>query len=191
MGLTELEAAYKLIGGWRGLLGIVSTLTLSILLVIQKGETRHWKKEAGRYEQLYHNEQTAFAQTVVNYRTAAEKARQDDAANKARVEAKQAAINQERDASYEARIADARARAERLQHSQAAAHPGSSGTTSVPGVPSGPGGPDGPPAEAGLPPSDALIATEQAIQLDELQRWVKSQSSIPVNSPPSPPTGSR
>ena len=33
-----------------------------------------------------------------------------------------------------------------------------------------------------LPQSDALTATEQAIQLDELIKWVKAQSLVPVSS---------
>jgi hypothetical protein len=33
----------------------------------------------------------------------------------------------------------------------------------------------------GLPPLDALIATEQAIQLDELIRWLQRQHGIDAN----------
>ena len=34
-----------------------------------------------------------------------------------------------------------------------------------------------------LPEPDALIATEQAIQLDELVKWVKAQAAIDPNAP--------
>ena len=34
---------------------------LAVLLVIQKGETRHWKKQSDQFEQLYRSEQAAFA----------------------------------------------------------------------------------------------------------------------------------
>ena len=56
---------------------------LAVLLVIQKGETRHWKKQSAQFEQLYRGEQAAFAGTVANYRAAAETARAADSANAA------------------------------------------------------------------------------------------------------------
>ena len=180
-----------LLKNWQGALGIIGALVLSTLLVIQKGETRHWHKQSDNYERLYHDDQAAFAKTVADYRAAAEKARADDKANAERVLAEQAANTKQRDQSYEARIADARARAERLQQQlTAATHPGSPGAAGVSGGNGSAGGPHGPASEAGLPPSDALIATEQAIQLDELQRWVKGLLGInrtaPVSSPSSP-----
>jgi hypothetical protein len=193
--VTELVALYKLVGGWRGLIGIIGIATLSILLVIQKGETRHWHKKSDQFEQLYNREHMAFGQTVLNYRDAAEKARAADKANADRVLAEQAAINKERDASYEARIADARARAERaerLRNSEAGTHPGGSGAAPVPGSGPASGGPNDLPTEDRLSDSDALIATEQAIQLDELQRWVKGIVKIDrtgAGSSPSSLTG--
>ena len=56
----------------QGIAGTAASLALAILLVIQKGETRHWRKESGRNEQLYRGEEAAFAGTVANYRAAAE-----------------------------------------------------------------------------------------------------------------------
>jgi hypothetical protein len=38
--------------------------------------------------------------------------------------------------------------------------------------------------QGGLPPEDALIATEQAIQLDELIKWVRRQSALDPNARP-------
>jgi len=78
--------------GWQGIVGVGVALALSILLVIQKVETRHWKKESGSFEQLYRQEQSAFAATVANYRLAADQAQAADQANVARVTADQAAI---------------------------------------------------------------------------------------------------
>jgi hypothetical protein len=40
------------------------------------------------------------------------------------------------------------------------------------------------PGEDRLPAEDALIATEQAIQLDELIRWVRQQSAVDPNAGP-------
>jgi hypothetical protein len=207
--------------GWRGIAGLAGCLVLGILLMLQKGETRHWKKQSGQFEQLYHNEQAAFAQTVANYRAAAEQARLADQANKARVERDQAAINERTSHDFETRLADARARAARLQQrAQGAADPGGRGSAPVPGLPAAGGKPaqaagqdrlspqeqladricgpegyhdwdqNGPVCEkdgwTGLvyfPPNDALTATEQAIQLDELIKWVRQQHAIDVNGP--------
>ena len=74
----------------QGIAGIAASLALALLLVIQKGETRHWRKESGHFEQLYQGEQAAFAGTVANYRAAADAARAADRANAQRVEAAQA-----------------------------------------------------------------------------------------------------
>ena len=91
----------------QGIAGIAVGLALAVLLVIQKGETRHWKKESGRFEQLYAQEQAALAGTVANYRAAADAARAADRANLARVAAEQRAINERTSNDYEARLAAA------------------------------------------------------------------------------------
>jgi hypothetical protein len=132
--------------------------------------------ELGR--ELYRDEQ-ALCRHVANYRAAAEQARKADAANKVRVEAEQAQINKEQSDEYEARVTAARALADRLRHElAAAANPGSTGKPPVSGIP----------APAGQPPqtatdrlSDALTATEQAIQLDELIKWVRRQHDVDPN----------
>jgi len=49
----------------------------------------------------------------------------------------------------------------------------------VPGLSAAPGGSPQAPGEDGF--SDRLIATEQAIQLDELIKWVKRQAAVEVN----------
>ena len=40
----------------QGIAGIAVGLALGLLLVIQKGETRHWKKESDHFEQLHSQE---------------------------------------------------------------------------------------------------------------------------------------
>jgi hypothetical protein len=168
----------------QGIAGIVAGLALAILLVIQKGETRHWQKSSEQFEQLYGTEQAAFAGTVANYRAAADAARAADAANAGRVKAEQDQINKEQSDEFEARIADARARALRLrlETDAAAANPGVGRTASVSRVPSASGGADQAAGEGRLPPADALIATEQAIQLDELIRWLAKQQAVDPNA---------
>jgi hypothetical protein len=167
----------------QGIAGLAAAACLGLLLILQKGETRHWKKQSAQYEQLYKQEQAAHAGTVANYRAAAEQARAADQANAERVRAEQAAINQRSNHDLETRLADARARADRLQRSaaQAAADPGSRGATPVPGLPAGPGRPAEAAGEGRLSDPDRLTATEQAIQLDELIKWVRRQHSVDPN----------
>jgi hypothetical protein len=173
----------------RGIAGIAVSLALAVLLVIQKGETRHWKKQSAGFEQLYHQEQAAFAGTVANYRAAADHARASDQANATRVATAQRTINERTSHDFEARLAAARATAERLRlAAQTPAHPRARGSTSVPTL----SAPASIAAQAahqdGLPPTDALTATEQAIQLDELIKWTRAQATVdnspaPVASP--------
>ena len=174
--------------GWQGIAGIGVAIALSILLVIQKVETRHWKKQSASFEQLYHQDQAAFATTVANYRAAAEQARAADQANVARVTADQSAINERTANDYETRLAAARADAANIasgrlrQQSQAAADPGAGRNPPVPGLSAAPIGPDQAAGQDRLPASDALTATEQAIQLDELIKWVKAQAEVDTNT---------
>ncbi len=174
----------------QGIVGIAVSAILAILLGLQMTHTRHWHKQSDRFEHLYDAEKIAHQGTILNYREAAETARKADAANKARAQREQVAINTEREQSYEARIADARARADRVRREQGttAAHPGSSGGAPVSRLPGPPSDDGAASPEAGLSLDDRLIATEQAIQLDELIRWVNSQTRIDLqgNSQSSP-----
>ena len=99
----------------QGIAGLAVSVCLALLLVIQKGDTRHWRKQSDQFEQLYRGEQAAFASTVANYRAAAEAARAADKAAAERVRAEQAAINQRSNHDLQTRLADARARADRLR----------------------------------------------------------------------------
>jgi hypothetical protein len=166
----------------QGIAGLAVGLALAILLVLQKGETRHWKKQSAGFEQLYRNSETAFAETVANVRAAADLARAADRANADRVAAAQDAINERTAHDFEARLADARARAKRLHfHPQTAADPRAGRAASVPGVPAATGVAAQASGEDRLSGPDALTATEQAIQLDELIKWVRSQAKVDNN----------
>jgi hypothetical protein len=169
----------------QGIAGIAASLCLAVLLILQKGETRHWRQQSGRLEQLYQHEHSAFADTVANYHAAAAQAQANDKSNAERVRAEQAAINQRSNNAFETRLADARVRAERLrlEAPTAAADPGARGGPAVPGVPAAPGKLASAAAEDRLPASDALTATEQAIQLDELIKWVRAQHEVDSNQP--------
>ena len=169
----------------QGIAGLAVSLALGVLLIIQKGETRHWKKQSAHLEQLYSQEQAALAGTIANYRAAAEQAHASDKANAARVAAEQRAINERTSNDFEARLAAARSLAQRLrgQTASAAADPGDGATAPVSRLSAAPGGPSRAAGEDGLSGDDALTATEQAIQLDELIKWVKAQAAIDPNAP--------
>lgn len=164
----------------QGMLGIAASLLLLGLFLVKSGEARHWHKQSGRFEQLYLGEQSARAQTVANYRAAAETARAADLANAGRVAAGQRAISERTNHDLETRLADARARAQRLQFSQRTPTAAGGGARAAPLPAAGPSPREagGAAAEDGFPLADRLIATEQAIQLDELIQWVNAQAAV-------------
>lgn len=154
-------------------------LALAALLWLIRSRDQ-WRDEARANESLFHAEQAAHAATVANYRAAADQARSADAANVARVKSEQARINERTADDYENRIAAARALADRLRGEarSAATNPGTGRAAAVPHLPAAAESAAQAAGEDGLPRSDALTATEQAIQLDELIKWVKAQSAI-------------
>ena len=168
----------------QGIAGIAVGLALAILLIVQKGETRHWKKQSAGFEQLYRQSEAAFAETVADVRAAADLARAADQANARRVEAAQDVINERTANDFETRLAAARAAAERLRvQPKAAADPGARRGAPLPGLSAASGGLAQAADEDRLSPSDALTATEQAIQLDELIKWARSQAAVDPNGP--------
>ena len=168
----------------QGIAGLAAALCLGLLLILQKGESRHWKKQSGQYERLYTQERAAFAGTVANVRAAAERARAADQANARRVLADQAQINERTSHDLETRLADARVRAERLRVEAAggSADPRGRGAAAVPGLSVAAGNPAQAAGQDRLPQSDRLTATEQAIQLDELIKWVRRQHAVNPNT---------
>ena len=167
----------------QGIAGLAAAICLALLLVLQKGETRHWKKQSGQFEQLYAAGQATLAGTIANYRATAEAARAADRANAERVAADQRAINERTQNDFESRLAAARTRAEQLRlAAQTSADPRHGGAASVPGLPAASGRDSEAAGEDRLPAADALTATEQAIQLDELIKWVRAQAKVNVNT---------
>lgn len=159
--------------------GALVALVLGGFLLSAKMQNRSLKKERDRYEQLYNAEKLAHQGTELNFRRATEEARRKDAENAARVKAEQERVNDETVDSLRKRLADARMRA---AAAEARANSGRGGNAAVPGVPNSSSGTDQASGEDRLPPADALIATEQAIQLDELIKWVKRQAGIDVGN---------
>lgn len=164
-------------------LGTVAALALALLV----HDRNRWKSLAADRQAQLVRTAAAFDRTVANYRSAAARAKADDAANAARVEAQQSHINSDTEKRYEARLADARAAAERLRAQLAAASDSGPGRDSPVSRISAPARR---PAEAagenGFPLGDRLIATEQAIQLDELIAWVRRQHDVEQDGGPGP-----
>ena len=129
-------------------------------------------------------EKAAHQASAANWEAATNTARLLDRENKRLVEAQQTAESRRISDDYQARIDDARARAAAagLRVQAAPADQGSGGKPAVPRVPDPARGIDAAACEgrlpAGLSAADALIATEQAIQLDELINWVAAQAAI-------------
>lgn len=117
--------------------------------------------------------------TKRTYAEAQREAERLEAERLARVEAQQKEITDDRFQSYERRLAGARADAARLRDRLRAGGAGAGGAAAglaVPGFPAAAGEADGAPGGDGL--SRALIATAQAIQLDELISWIEDQARI-------------
>ena len=170
----------------QGIAGLVCGIALLGLLLVQKSETRHWKKQAARLEQLYRGEQAAFAGTVANYRAAAEAARAADRKAVEKAEAEQRAINERIAYDYEKRLAAARLSAERVlgEATGAATDPGPCRAAAMPGLPVAASRATQGSGQDRLHRSERLIATEQAIQLDELIKWVRRQAAVGEDASP-------
>jgi hypothetical protein len=155
--------------------GIGAVLLLALLI----HDRNRWKAKTQHYAELLAGERAAHAATVANVRAATDQARRADAANAARVRSEQAVINERTRDEYESRIAAARAAAGRLRAAPGpAADPGGGRTAPVPRLSITAQGAAQGSVEGRLPESDRLIATEQAIQLDELIRWVRAQAGV-------------
>ena len=165
--------------GPQGIAGIVVAVCLALLLIVQKVETRHWRKQSVRFEELARDGEAERARLVANFTAAAAAAQAADRANAARVASEQSAINRSSRHDFEARIDRARADALSLRQNPAAAtHRGRSVASTVPGVPASAGRADEAARQDRLPDAERLIATEQAIQLDELINWVRAQAAV-------------
>jgi hypothetical protein len=164
-------------------LKLVFAAACAFLLILLIGDRNRWKAKTSEYAAVISSERNAHAATVAGYRAAAEKARREDLERLARVKASQAAINERTAHDYESRIAAARASYERLRNDAhaAAADPRTERTAPVPAISSSSGTAAQGAGEDGFPLADRLLATEQAIQLDELIKWVRRQAEVPTN----------
>lgn len=143
-------------------------------------------------------EEAAHLGTVNAFLEASAQATRDAEANVRRVRAQQQDISNAVSRSYQAdldalRDRFARHRADSLRAGHAAAtDPGHADRADLPGLPAAAGRIDAPAGQAGLPSAgalsleDALIASEQALQLQALIDWVAAQSAVAFTPAPEP-----
>lgn len=129
-------------------------------------------------------EQSAHLGTVNAFLAASEQAQKDAKANAQRVAREQEIITDEIVSDYRSDLAALRGRFERLRAGAPRTDPGGAHAAGVPGLPDAAGrtdaatGEDRLPAAGGLTLPDALIASEQALQLDALIDWIEAQSAV-------------
>ena len=133
-----------------------------------------WRANNGLHDTIK-AERARYAETVANFKDAQAKAELAQKANLARVSIQQRNITDETLDDYNRRVADLRARYQRLlsQGNRSA-----SGNAAMPAIPDATGRIDEAADENGLPAADALTASEQALQLDALITWVERQAKV-------------
>lgn len=157
-------------------LQILSLGVIVFLLLAKAGETRR----ADKWQLRATETQAAFDKTVAEVRRVRAEQKAADEAHARKVEQAQAETSQEVANDYQKRLSELRARydALRLSKGAPAADPRRAGGENLPGVSTPSRGVDGP-APPGLSLSDIFTCESQAIQLDELQRWIREQLAIP------------
>ena len=162
------------------ILGMACALALALLI----NDRNRWKAKTAHYAEVLASERGATAATIANVRAAAEQARAADKANAERVVARQGEINERSANDFETRLAVARAAAQRLRGEGAtgAADPGAGRAAAVPGLSAAAQGAAQAAGEDRLSAAERLIATEQAIQLDELIKWVERQHLVDMGA---------
>ncbi|ALJ14249.1 hypothetical protein [Sphingopyxis macrogoltabida] len=125
-------------------------------------------------------ERFAHQRSALNWQLATATALAADLQHRIAQERRQAEESRRIEDDYEARIADARARAAAvgLRGQAAAADQGSRGGAPVPGLSDPARGAGEAAGQDRLSAADALIATEQAIQLDALIDWIEAQARV-------------
>lgn len=131
-------------------------------------------------------EAAAHLGTVNAFLDATSKAQKDAEANAERVAREQEAITDDITRQYRADLAALRARFDRLRAGAArtAIDPGDADPAGLPGLPDPARRTDEAPGQDRLPAAgelslpDALIASEQALQLDALIGWIEAQSAV-------------
>lgn len=126
---------------------------------------------------------TAHRQSKLNYRTAQQQAQQMETARLVRVTAEQKRITADVSSDYATRLADLRARYDRMQRDEKARACafGASCDKYVPGTTDAAGRTYAAPGDSGFSLRERFVASAQAEQLDALISWVSQQVAVPVN----------
>jgi hypothetical protein len=181
---------------WRLIAAAIPIIVLSIMLVVRTGQRNHARLERDAARAEVGRVVAEAARFAADVRATAERVRSTYAANALRVEREQSQVTEEVSHEYQTRIVDLNRRVAALRLRAAGAsgaNPGGAAGDRYPALPDAAGGSDaaaaqaGLPAPGGLPLDDAITATEQAIQLDELIRWVQRQAAIVRTPPPAAP----
>ena len=143
----------------------------------------HFKGQRDRARHQITLEITAHRQSKTNYRAAQQQAQEMETARLVRVTAEQKRITADVSSDYATRLADLRARYERMQRDEKARACafGTACDKPVPGVPETASGIDGAPGSEGFSLKRRFIASQQAEQLDSLISWAERQLAVPAN----------
>ena len=164
---------------FRALLGLVTRYPLQCGLAVAIVACAWlWRANNGLHDSLK-AERAAHAQTVANFKKAQADAEAVQAHNLARVAKAQKDVTDETLDDYNRRVADLRERYKRLlaQGNRSAPLDAQMSTVSDTAATVNAAA-----QQDGLSASDALIASEQALQLDALITWVERQAKV-ENSP--------
>lgn len=123
----------------------------------------------------------AHRQTKQNFRDAIAEAQRLEQARLARVRAEQERINDRAQESYDRRLADLRARYERLRAEGRTGVASAAGTEPMPALPYPAFGTDEEAGTDGLSLTERYECSVTAVQLDELISWVEDQTKVKVN----------
>ncbi|BEV02188.1 hypothetical protein [Novosphingobium olei] len=123
----------------------------------------------------------AHRQTKQVFRNAMAEARLLDQARLARVRAEQERINDHALEDYDRRMADLRARYDRLRGQGGAGAASSAGAKPMPGIPAPAAGSDEAASADGLSLAERYECSATALQLDELISWVERQADVLPN----------
>lgn len=131
-------------------------------------------------------ERSSHQKTQDNFRLAMSEARVANLNNLLRVVQEQSKITEGITDEYQANLADVRRRADaiRLRFEAAAATGGNTGGQPMPGLSESARAADEATRKARLSLGDRLTATETALQLVALQKWVRGQSAVATNPAP-------
>ncbi len=180
--LRGLSAVGKwLVSDWRNL---AIAMVFPALLWSQWITVPGLRADVAETEASLAAEQAAHLGTVDAFLDASKQAQKDAESNAQRVAREQETITDAITSDYRSDLAALRARFDRLRAGTARTDPGRADAAGLPGLPDAAGRADAPagedrlPAAGGLSLGDALIASEQALQLQALVDWVNAQSAV-------------